>query len=149
MEKVIGTNKRHVMSASTLTRDSVVNAKGEDLGNIEDIMIHMDSGRIAYAVLSFGGILGIGDKLFAVPWEALTLDEDQKQFILNVDKQFLENAPGFDKDSWPDMADPQFKSSVYKFYGYDEPTWIATERGSVFTRERGTDKEDCIGMGTC
>ena len=119
MEKIIGTNKRHVMSASTLTRDSVVNSKGEDLGIIEDIMIHLDSGRIAYAVLSFGGILGIGDKLFAVPWEALTLDEDQKQFILNVDKQFLENAPGFDKDSWPDMADPQFKSSVYKFYGYD------------------------------
>ncbi|RJR52974.1 MAG: PRC-barrel domain containing protein [Desulfobacteraceae bacterium] len=149
MKKVIGTNKRHVMSASTLTRDSVVNSKGENLGTIEDIMIHIDSGRIAYAVLSFGGILGIGDKLFAVPWEAFTLDEDQHHFILNVDKQFLENAPGFDKDNWPDMADPQFKSRVYTFYGYDEPSWSSTEEGSVFTHHRGSEKEDCLQMGTC
>ena len=154
MEKVIGTNKRHVMSASTLTRDSVVNSKGEDLGTIEDIMIHLDSGRIAYAVLSFGGILGIGDKLFAVPWEALTLDEDQKHFILNVDKDFLEAAPGFNKDNWPDMADPQFKSRVYTYYGYDEPSWISRERESVFTRGtqrdlRETEREDCLEMGTC
>src|SRR5512135_141884 len=99
--KVIGTgNIRHVMSASTLTGDSVVNAKGEDLGSIEDIMIHIDSGRIAYAVLSFGGFLGMGDKLFAIPWEALTLDEDNHQFILDIDKDKLENAPGFDKDNW-------------------------------------------------
>src|SRR5512135_3389874 len=93
--KEIGTgNIRHVISASSLTGDSVVNAQGEDLGTIEDIMIHIDSGRVAYAVLSFGGFLGMGDKLFAIPWEALTLDEDNKQFILNIPKEKLENAPG-------------------------------------------------------
>src|SRR3569623_2906303 len=63
-----------VMAADTLQGDKVVNPKGENLGKIEDIMIDVASGRVAYAVLSFGGILGIGDKLFAIPWHALTLD---------------------------------------------------------------------------
>ncbi len=120
MSKVIGTeNVRNVMSASTLTGDGVVNEKGEDLGKIEEIMIHIDSGKIAYAVLSFGGILGIGDKLFAIPWEALSLDEDRKEFILNVDKEKLDNAPGFDKDHWPDMADPNWRQQIYSYYGYE------------------------------
>jgi sporulation protein YlmC with PRC-barrel domain len=117
--KVMGTrNVRHVMSASSLTGDSVVNAKGEDLGKVEDIMIHVDSGRAAYVVLSFGGFLGLGDKLFAIPWEALKLDEDNHRFILIVDKEKLEKAPAFDKDHWPDMADPTWGSEIYGYYGY-------------------------------
>ncbi len=63
-----------VLSASTLTGDRVRNAAGEDLGKVEEIMLDVPGGRIAYAVLSFGGMLGIGDKLFAVPWSALRLD---------------------------------------------------------------------------
>ncbi len=124
MEKVKGTrNVRHVMSASTLIGDTVVNAQGEDLGKVEEIMLHIDSGKIAYAVLSFGGFLGIGDKLFAIPWEALTLDEDNHRFILNVDKERLEQAPGFDKDHWPDMADPKWGTEIYRYYGYKQPAW--------------------------
>ncbi len=124
MEKVKGTrNVRHVMSASTLIGDSVVNAHGEDLGKVEEIMVHIDSGKVAYAVLSFGGFLGIGDKLFAIPWEALTLDEDNHRFILNVDKERLEQAPGFDKDHWPDMADPKWGTEIYRYYGYKQPAW--------------------------
>ncbi len=120
MARVKGTErKREVMSASTLIGDDVVNAQNEDLGSIKEIMIHVPSGKIAYAVLSFGGLLGMGDKLFAVPWEALTLNEDNKQFILNIDKERIENAPGFDKDNWPDMEDPQFGSTIYGYYGYD------------------------------
>jgi len=76
----------------------VVNGAGEDLGDIKDIMIDVPSGRVAYAVLSFGGILGVGSKLFAVPWHALQLDPENHRFILNVDKEQLRNAPGFDKD---------------------------------------------------
>ncbi len=122
--KVTGTrNVRHVMSASTLNGDSVVNSKGEDLGKIEEIMIHVPSGKIAYAVLSFGGFLGLGDKLFAIPWEALKLDEDNHRFVLDVDKEKMERAPGFDKDRWPDMADPTWSSEIYRYYGYQEPTW--------------------------
>jgi len=111
-----------VMAASTLEGDTVVNAAGEKLGEITDIMLDVPSGRIAYAVLSFGGFLGLGDKLFAVPWQALTLDADRKRFILDVDRELLKNAPGFDKDSWPSMADPQWAQSIYSYYG-SEPYW--------------------------
>jgi hypothetical protein len=85
-------------------------------------MIDIPSGRVAYAVLSFGGILRMGNKLFAVPWEVLTVDEDQKCFILNVDRATLENAPGFDKDNWPDMADPAWGTQIYSHYGR-RPYW--------------------------
>jgi len=109
---------RRVLSAGTLAGDRVRNSAGEDLGKIEEIMLDVPSGRVAYAVLSFGGFLGMGNKLFAVPWNALTLDEREHEFILNVDKQVLENAPGFDKDNWPDMADPTWGSQTYGHYGY-------------------------------
>jgi sporulation protein YlmC with PRC-barrel domain len=111
-----------VLSSSTICSDHVKNSAGEDLGKIEDLMIDVNSGRIAYAVLSFGGFLKVGNKLFAIPWQALKLDAVNKQFILGVDKTVLEKAPGFDKDNWPDMADPKFGTSVYKHYGY-KPYW--------------------------
>lgn len=121
-------NKRYrrVMSASSLTGDRVRNSADEDLGKVHDIMIDVPTGRIAYAVLSFGGVLGVGSKLFAVPWSALTLDEDEKEFVLDIDKRRLENAPGFDKDNWPDMADASWRNEVYNFYGA-EPYWEDTE----------------------
>lgn len=106
-----------IMAADTLEGDDVINTRGEDLGNIKDIMIDVPSGRVAYAVLSSGGFLGIGDKLFAIPWSALTLDADRKCFVLDVDKEKLKNAPGFDKDHWPTMADPQWASEVHDYYG--------------------------------
>jgi len=111
-----------VLSSSTISSDHVKNAAGEDLGKIEDLMIDLDSGRVAYAVLSFGGFLKMGNKLFAVPWEALKVDTVNKELLLNVDKKVLENAPGFDKDNWPDMADPTFGARIYKHYGY-KPYW--------------------------
>lgn len=106
-----------VMSASTLEGDDVVNSAGENLGEIKEIMIDVPSGRVAYAVLSSGGLLGIGDKLFAIPWGALTLDTDRKCFILDVDAERLKAAPGFDKDHWPSMADPAWASEVHAYYG--------------------------------
>lgn len=110
---------RRIMSASSLSGDRVKNTADEDLGKVTELMIDVPSGRVAYAVLSFGGVLGMGDRLFAVPWDALTLDEDKKEFILNADKATLENAPGFDKDNWPDMADPDWGSRVYRHYGVE------------------------------
>ncbi len=114
---------RRVMSASSLIGDDVRNSDGEDLGHIEDIMLDLQTGRVAYAVLSFGGFLGMGDKLFAVPWHSLKLVEEEKAFVLEVDKDTLRNAPGFDKNNWPDMADPGWGTQIYNFYGqrgYDE-----------------------------
>ena len=106
-----------VMAASSFEAEKVVNSKGEKLGEIEDIMLDVRGGRIAYAVLAVGGLLGIGEKFFAIPWRALTLDTDNKQFILDVDLDRLKNAPGFDKDHWPAMADQSWASTVHSYYG--------------------------------
>jgi sporulation protein YlmC with PRC-barrel domain len=126
---------RRVLSASTLAGDHVRNPAGEDLGKVEEIMLDVSTGRVAYAVLSFGGFLGMGSKLFALPWDALTLDEDNHEFVLNVDKQKLENAPGFDKDNWPDMADTTWGSTIYSYYG-KQPYWDATITGTERPRTR-------------
>ena len=117
-----GKKYRRVMSASSLTGDKVVNNRGEDIGKIDEIMIDTPSGRVAYAVLSFGGFLGMGDKLFAIPWKRLSLDEDNKVFRLDIDKATLERAPGFDKDNWPDMSDRSWGTQIYTYYG-SEPHW--------------------------
>jgi sporulation protein YlmC with PRC-barrel domain len=126
---------RRVLSASSLAKDRVKNNAGEDLGKIEEFMIDIPTGRIAYAVLSFGGFLGMGNKLFAVPWDAFTVDEVKHEFILNVDKKTLEDAPGFDKDNWPDMADRDFGSRVYSHYGY-KPYWESGTTTTESEREK-------------
>ena len=105
-----------VMAASTLEGDDVVNSAGDKLGTLDEIMLDVPSGRIAYGVLSSGGFLGIGDKLFAIPWRALTLDADNECFILDVSKERLEEAPGFDKDNWPSMADESWAREVHTYY---------------------------------
>ena len=113
---------QRVMAADTLTGDKVVNRQKEDLGKIEHLMIDVEKGRVAYAVLSFGGFLGMGEKLFAIPWSALAVDTAEKQFVLDVDKKLLERAPGFDKDHWPNMADPTWGAEVSSYYGA-KPYW--------------------------
>ena len=89
------------LTARTINGDKVINTAKEHLGKIEDLMIDLENGRVAYAVLSFGGFLGLGNKLFAVPWEALTVRPHEHSFVLNVSKETLEKAEGFDKDDWP------------------------------------------------
>ncbi len=103
----------------------VYNSSNEDLGKIEDLVMDPSAGKVRYAVLSFGGVLGLGDKLFAVPWESLqlvpkgttgagTVKEDY--YLLNISKASLKNAPGFDKNHWPDFADRNWSSDVERFY---------------------------------
>lgn len=106
-----------LMGANTLIGNDVYNQKDEDLGDIKEIMLDVRSGRVAYAVLSFGGFLGMGNKLFAVPWSALALDTVNKRFVLGVDKERLNDAPGFDKDKWPDMQDPAWRNQIHAYYG--------------------------------
>lgn len=108
-----------LMGADTLNGNDVYNAQNEDLGDIKEIMLDVASGKVAYAVLSFGGVFGLGEKLFAVPWRALKLDTENKRFILNVSKERLSNAPGFDKDDWPDMTDSSWADSIQHFYDND------------------------------
>lgn len=85
-------------------------------------MLDMRTGKIAYAVLSFGGVLGIGKRLFAVPWSALKLDTDNRCFRLDVAKADLDTAPGFDADAWPSMADESWAKSIHTYYKA-KPYW--------------------------
>jgi len=120
MESQESQENSYFVSASTLKGHKVVNKSGEDLGNIEDLMIDLQNDRIAYAVLYFGGFLG--HKLFAVPWRALELKlyEHTLIIILNVDKEILKKADGFDKDKLPLTYEELFR--VYTYYGY-QPYW--------------------------
>jgi len=105
-----------MMGAETLIGNDVFNPKGEDLGDIKEIMLDMHTGQIGYAVLSFGGFLSMGEKLFAVPWSALTLDTQNKRFVLDVETERLTAAPGFNKDKWPNMADQTWSKEIHDYY---------------------------------
>lgn len=101
-----------VPKASTFIGSSVTNAQGESLGKIDDLVIDPATGRITYAAMSRGSVLGLGGKLFAVSWEALRLQPDGKTFVLDIPKETLENAPGFDKSNWPKQPDPMLSASA-------------------------------------
>lgn len=113
---------RRTLGATTLIHDSVVNLEGEHVGKIEELMIDVTTGRVAYAVLSFGGFLGFGSKLFALPWSTLTVDEAKRRFVVNVTKESLEKMPGFDKSHWPDLNDLEYATGVYRQWGAT-PYW--------------------------
>jgi len=108
--------------ASQLIGRPVRNPAGEDLGTLEDLMLDGERGCVAYAVLSFGGFLGMGTKLLAVPWEALSLRPDGEALLLAVDKGLLAHAPGFDQDNWPGNAHSKWCHEVHRHYGF-KPYW--------------------------
>lgn len=111
-----------IMAADTLEGNDVYNYANEKLGTIEHIMLDVSHGRIAYAVLARGGVLGIGEKLHAIPWAALTLDANRKCFMLDVDKELLKESDGFDKDHWPALADSVWATDLHTRYGR-KPYW--------------------------
>ena len=115
----------HLVKASTFIGADVENPEGQNLGDIKDIVMDRGSGRIAYAVVSFGGFLGMGEKLFAVPWGAFSQPKaDKDTFVLAVDKERLKNAPGFDANNWPQMASREWVTSLYTYYNIP-PYWMA------------------------
>jgi sporulation protein YlmC with PRC-barrel domain len=111
-----------IVVKKTILGAKVVNAEREDLGTIEDLVLDSRDDKVAYAILSFGGFLGLGDKHFAIPWQALAFDISQKLAVLNIDKDRLKNAPGFDKDNWPDMTNTEWGVRIHNHYGY-KPYW--------------------------
>jgi sporulation protein YlmC with PRC-barrel domain len=117
-----------VLSASSIIGSKVINPEGEQLGSIKDMVVDLDDAQIAYAVLSFGGLMGLGDKLFAIPLEALMFDTQSNHAILAVDREVLKNAPGFDKEKWPDAApyEAGWLRDIYEYYGYS-PYWSPGE----------------------
>ena len=101
---------------------TVKNEQGENLGVIEDVVLDKVSGHIAYAVLKSGSVLGLGGKFFALPWKMLHYDDVDECFIADIHKDRLENAPGFDKDHWPDMSNREWNTSIHSYYG-SKPYW--------------------------
>jgi sporulation protein YlmC with PRC-barrel domain len=114
-----------VMAAATLDGSKVMSSDGEHVGKISDIMLDVRSGRIGYAVLSEGGFLGMGTTLHAIPWNALTIDTDEKCFRVDISAQKIKDEPGFDKDHWPSMADVTWGSELHHYYNRD-PYWTPT-----------------------
>lgn len=106
--------------ASAVIGADVRNPANENLGDIEDLVINTHTGVVQYAVLSFGGVMGLGDKLFAIPIASLQTKADDDKFVLDVPKDRLKAAPGFNKDNWPDFADAQFRSNVEQYYNNRE-----------------------------
>lgn len=101
---------------------TVKNKVDENLGKVKEIMLDKISGRVAYVVLDSGSFLGMGGKFFALPWNALHYDPNDECFRVDIDKERLSNAPGFDKDNWPDMADRTFGQNVADYY-QTKPYW--------------------------
>lgn len=97
------------LTSSSIVGDPVENSQGEKLGTIDNIMINLRTCTVEYAVLEFGSFLGIGGKLFAVPFKELRIDGDKRVFVLDRDREFLENLPGFDKAHWPETGHPYFE----------------------------------------
>ncbi|HEJ83024.1 MAG TPA: PRC-barrel domain containing protein, partial [Desulfobacteraceae bacterium] len=102
VEKIVGSGVR--------------NMQGQDLGTVEDIVVDIDTGRILYAVMNFGGFLGIGEKLFPVPWHSLAPLPSEGVFYLDVSKEKLQDAPAYEKDNLPDMGDMHWGTEVAEFY---------------------------------
>ncbi|MCA9258346.1 MAG: PRC-barrel domain-containing protein [Planctomycetales bacterium] len=107
--------------ASELIGMDIVNAEGKELGEVSDLVLGGENGKIRYAAVSYGGFLGMGDKLFAVPWESFQCQRNggEMQLVLNVSEERLKKAEGFDQSQWPDFADENFTRRIDKHYGVD------------------------------
>lgn len=111
-----------VLSTGSLTGDNVFDKNGKQVGHLKEIMVDTETGKVAYGVLSFGGLLGMGDKLFAMPWSSILVDTNKERLIVDVDEKRLQDADGFDKNSWPDFADATFREKTYKHWNA-KPYW--------------------------
>jgi sporulation protein YlmC with PRC-barrel domain len=128
-----------LIRGNTFIGAEVENPQGQNLGDIKDVVIDRASGRIAYAVVSFGGFLGVGEKLFAVPWGAFSQPKaDKETLVLDMDKERLKNAPGFDQNNWPQMASREWVTSLYSYYNV--PTYWTAQEGASASMTTATVK---------
>lgn len=120
VERVQASNKsmQQVSRASKIIGTNVKNPNGDNLGDIKELVLDPESGQVVYAVVSFGGVMGVGDKLFALPWKSLHWTRDKEYYVLDVDKTALKKAPGFDKKNWPDSSNKwdQLNEEINQFY---------------------------------
>ncbi len=112
-----------LISANKVEGTTVKNVAGEKLGSIEEIMIDKRSGKVAYAVMSFGGFLGIGDRHHPLPWSVLIYDTSLEGYVVNLDKRVLEQAPTYGSDERVDLADEVYGKKIHDYY-HVPPYWI-------------------------
>ena len=120
-------DKGGVLRASQLMGMNVEGTDGKKLGDVKDLVIDPDDGSIEYIVLDFGGVLGIGTKYFAIPWEAVDQTADKKKLMIDVAKKDLKTAPGFDKSNWPELSDHKERVVIYEFYDIPVPAETPTD----------------------
>jgi len=116
-----------VIRAAQVQGTAVTNAANEDLGSIRDVVLDKFDGSVRYAVLEFGGFLGLGSKLFALPWELLNYHQGVDAYVIDIDKDVLRQAPGFDSDNWPDMGAVEFDSGLRAYYGLSPEATLRRE----------------------
>ena len=114
-------NKEIIMYENIVNAEDVIgvdveNPQGEDLGTVEALVLDKLKGNVVYVVLSFGGFLGMGDKLFAMPWHIFSYSPEREKFVISIDKEKLKTSPGFDKDHWPDMTSPEWNTTIKAYY---------------------------------
>jgi len=134
----------NVWLATALLNDRVRNSAGEDLGRIEDLAIDPETGSIQYAILSFGGLLGVGNKLFPIPWSSLRMSASRDHVLVDIDKETIRRAPAFERDAWPNWADPVWQRDIYDHYGRGRP--VVVER-PVVSRPVYTDRRVATNRG--
>jgi sporulation protein YlmC with PRC-barrel domain len=104
------------LTATSIIGDALENNKGQDLGKISDLMINLDDGTVEYAVIESGGVLGVGKKLFAIPFGQMQINEDKELFVIDRDKEYIKNSPGFDPSHWPGTNDHKYLDNVNSYF---------------------------------
>lgn len=133
--------------ASKLIGMNIQNELGKSVGEVNDIVLDASTGKVRYLAVTYGGFLGLGNKMFAVPYEAFTChpdpdDRDETKLVLNVTQQQLEGAAGFDEDHWPDFGDTKFTNELDKRYGVDRQALRARDRDRSVDVRVGRDGVD-------
>lgn len=127
--------KNQLFQVADLVGAEIRNPQGEDLGEVEEMVVDVNDGSIRYAVVSYGGFLDLGDKLFAVPLKAMSLkhnEDGEAFFVVDIDEQRLENSEGFDDDNWPNFADTKFASSINKTYNVQDDARTSDQQGALY-----------------
>jgi hypothetical protein len=131
MQPITGTQSPQghvrIIRAAQVQGTAVTNQSNEDLGSIRDVVLDKFDGSVRYAVLEFGGFLGMGSKLFALPWELLNYDQRVDAYVLDIEKEVLRQAPGFDSDNWPDMGAVEFDAGLRTYYGLSPEATLRRE----------------------
>ncbi|MBI5383151.1 MAG: PRC-barrel domain-containing protein [Verrucomicrobia bacterium] len=124
----------NVRKATQIIGFTVRDSAQQELGEIRDLVLDLKSGHILYAVLAQGGILGVGDKLYPIPPQALSFADTGKALVLNMSRDQLERAPQFTKENWPGLSDPKWASDVYTYYHapmYWLPAHMEKDKGAT------------------